>query len=302
MPAVAFASLRAVAVRTPTDLRSALLLAALGAATGAGPWAADARGQAAAPQVGRQLEELRAGQRLQGVEANAGAPREKAAEERDFAPLSGPNARNLWRGYREETFPQGWELADGVLHRTAKGGDLVTQAEYDHFDLRFEWKVAAGANSGVMYRVALGDPAPFYSGPEYQVLDDGQHADGKKPLTSAGALYGMFAPSQSVALPAGQWNAGRIVVRGKRVRHFLNGVKIVDVRIDSPEWQQALATSKFAGWTQFARTTVGRIALQDHGDEVWYRNLRVKRLPPPRRQRSPEPAAASDAPTAAPRP
>ena len=158
------------------------------------------------------------------------------------------------------------------------GGDIATVKEYGNFELKFEWKVEAGSNSGIMYRVSLGDRAPYFSGPEYQVLDDAKHRDGKNPTTSAGSLYALYAPEGKKLLKVGEWNTGKIILSGSKVQHFVNGKKVVDVDMSTDAWKEKVAKSKFAKWTKFGKNSSGHIVLQDHGDKVWYRNIQVKVL------------------------
>jgi hypothetical protein len=186
-----------------------------------------------------------------------------------------------FRGYKQKSFPtNNWKVEDGTLHCLPKGGpDLVTVEKYESFDLEFEWKVSPGGNSGVMYRVAETQGAPYQTGPEYQVLDDSKHGDGKNPKTSAGALYALIAPNQAKTLkPVGEWNSSRIVVNKSHVEHWLNGAKVVEYQWGSPEVKDLVAKSKFKGWPTFMGETTGHIDFQAHGQEVWYRNIRVKRL------------------------
>jgi hypothetical protein len=183
-----------------------------------------------------------------------------------------------WKAYGKEGWPEGWKFEDGVLHRHASGGDLASKKEYGDFDLRFGWKVAPGGNSGVMYRATESSEPAYLTGPEYQLLDDDKHKDGQSPLTSSASLYALYPPTEKVLKPAGEWNRSRIVVEGNHVRHFLNGKKVVDVEIGSDDWNKKLAASKFATWPKFGKNTKGKIVLQDHGDEVWYRNMRIKEL------------------------
>jgi hypothetical protein len=160
------------------------------------------------------------------------------------------------------------------------GGDLVTEAEFGDFELRFQWKVSAGANSGVMYRTGEELDYPWQTAPEYQVLDDAQHPDGKEPKTSAGSLYALYAPLDKVVAPVGEWNEGRIVVRNGRVEHWLNGKKVVECELGSADWKAKVAASKFASMPQYGTLAKGRIDLQDHGDDVWYRSLRIREFTP----------------------
>ena len=199
-------------------------------------------------------------------------------QEEGFTNLLGDDAKDHWRGYADEGWPAGWKLADGTLVRAGGGGDIMSKQEYGDFDLRLDWKISEGGNSGIIYRVSTGDPAPYLSGMECQVLDNQRHADGKNPLTSAGGLYALYAPDPDACKPAGEWNQVRIVVRGKHVQHYLNGKKVVDCVIGSDDWNKRLAASKFAGWEKFAKNDRGHFTLQDHGDEVWYRNVRIKSL------------------------
>jgi hypothetical protein len=129
-----------------------------------------------------------------------------------------------------------------------------------------------------MYRVTESDEPAYLTGPEYQVLDDAKHKDGQNKLTSSASLYALYPPTEDVLKPAGEWNRSRIVVEGNHVRHFLNGKKVVDVEIGSDDWNKQLAASKFATWPKFGKNAKGKIVLQDHGDEVWYRNMRIKDL------------------------
>jgi hypothetical protein len=178
------------------------------------------------------------------------------------------------------SLPAGWRVEAGELRRVGDGGDIVTRDQFGDFELALEWKVAKGGNSGVMYRVTEGGDSSktYMSGPEMQVLDDAGHANGKVPLTSAGSLYGLYPVTRHVSRPAGEWNQVRIVARGNRVEHWLNGVKTVDAELWSADWNQRLAKSKFTEWPQFAKAPRGHIALQDHGDPVAFRNIRIREL------------------------
>lgn len=187
-----------------------------------------------------------------------------------------------WRGFKREGFPaQGWEVDDGALRVKAGGGggDLVTAAEYGDFDLRFEWKVAVGANSGVMYRAGETLDYPWQTAPEYQILDDANHPDGKDARTSAASLYALYAGEGRALAPVGEWNTGRIVVHGDRIEHWLNGARVLACELGSGDWKAMVAASKFSSMPQFATLERGRICLQDHGDDVWFRSLRIRALP-----------------------
>ena len=187
---------------------------------------------------------------------------------------------SAFRGYKRIDMPKGWVIADGIMAYVpgVEGGDIVTKEEYGDFDLRLEWKIAEGGNSGVMTHVAETKNATFETGIEMQVLDDERHGDGKNPLTSAGSAYGLYASSQKVVLQANEWNSARIVSKGNHVEHWLNGVKILEFEKDSADFKERLAKSKFKDWNEFAKYSTGHIAFQDHGDVVAYRNIRIRKL------------------------
>lgn len=186
-----------------------------------------------------------------------------------------------WRGYRQEAFPsEGWEIVEGSIRKIADGGggDIITLASFKDFDFSFEWKVAPGANSGVMYRVSEEEDRSYYTGPEYQVLDDDRHNDGKSPLTSAASIYALFPAENKRLKPVGEFNTGRIVLQGNRLEHWLNGDLVAAKEIGSEEWNAKIADSKFEKWKKFGTMPEGHIVLQDHGDDVWFRNLKIKPL------------------------
>jgi 3-keto-disaccharide hydrolase len=184
-----------------------------------------------------------------------------------------------WRGYRKPTMPAGWQVVDGALTRVAEAGDIVTTEQYRDFELALEWQVGKGGNSGIFYRVSEDLEYPWESGPEMQVLDDAVHPDGKSPLTSAGALYAIYPARRGVVRPAGEWNAARILVNGNHVEHWLNGVKLVDAELRSPDWEARVKESKFAKMLRYGRNGLGHIGLQDHGDRVAFRNIKIRVLP-----------------------
>ena len=184
-----------------------------------------------------------------------------------------------WRGYFNEKIGKGWKVVDdAIMFDGSGGGDIATKNEYGNFILQFEWKVEEGANSGVLYRVSLGDNAPYLSGPEYQILDDAKHRDGKNPKTSAGSLYALYQPAGKELMKVGEWNRGKIVLDGPRVEHWVNGKKVVSAEIGGEDWVAKVAKSKFASWKKFGKNSAGHIVLQDHGDKVWYRNIEIKVL------------------------
>jgi hypothetical protein len=183
-----------------------------------------------------------------------------------------------WRGYKTETPPKGWRADNGVLTLDGSGGDLMTVEQFDDFELRLEWKISPNGNSGIIYRISTDGPYTYSSGPEYQVLDNAGHKDGKTPLTSAGSNFAVNPPMQDVTKAVGEWNDVRLIVRGNHVEHWLNGVKVVDYELGSADWETRVKASKFAKMPWYGRAKRGYIALQDHGNLVSYRNIRIRPL------------------------
>lgn len=190
------------------------------------------------------------------------------------------NGRDLdgWRKYRGGEITGGWEVVDGALTRTGNGGDIVTAEQFGDFELSLQWKVSPGGNSGIFYRAGEEGQAVWQTAAEMQVLDNARHRDGQDAKTSAGSLYAMIAPSEKVVNPAGTWNDVRIVARGPKVEHWLNGRKIVEYEVGTPAWKTLVAGSKFASLPRFGTLPKGHIALQDHGDLVAFRNIKIKPL------------------------
>ncbi|MEE2886962.1 MAG: family 16 glycoside hydrolase [Planctomycetota bacterium] len=192
------------------------------------------------------------------------------------------NGRDLtgWRAYKktaEQT--TGWTVKQGslVLPNRTRGGDIMTTEQYGNFDLRFEWRVAKGTNSGVIYRIQETKGASYTTGPEYQILDDASNRAGNKH--KAGALYDLVpTPKGKQVLPHGAFNTGRIMISKGRVKHWVNGMKVVDCSYGDADWKAKIAGSKFKRWPEFGTHPNGHIAFQDHGGEVWYRSIRIREL------------------------
>jgi len=186
-----------------------------------------------------------------------------------------------WHNYLK-TGPGAWTVVDGALQLDPKapdGGDLVTDNEYENYELSLDWKIEAGGNSGVIFGVHE-DPAfgaTYLTGIEMQVLDDKGAEDNKKANHLAGSLYDLKAPS-AAARPAGQWNKIKLRFDNGQITFWMNGTKTVDVKINSPEWQELLKSSKFKAWKSFATYPKGHIALQDHGAVVSFKNISIKQL------------------------
>ena len=186
------------------------------------------------------------------------------------------NGKDLaaWRGYRSEQVGKGWKVQDGVLTRVKDdAGDLVTIADFQDFELQLDWRISKGGNSGVFYRVSLDANEAAETGPEYQLLDN---ATEKHPEYTAAALYDLVAPSEDRTRSVGEWNEARIIVRGWSIQHWLNGYKVVDIDLASSYGKELLKNSKFNQTPKFATSLRGHIALQDHGSEVSFRNIRIR--------------------------
>ena len=192
--------------------------------------------------------------------------------------VDGPTL-SKWRGFKTATPSTGWKVLDGgVLSREGPGGDLMTADQYGDFELELEWKISPGGNSGIMYHVTEDAAQSYETGPEMQVLDNAGHADGKNPKRSAASNYDMHAPVKDVTKPVGEWNAMRLIVRGAHVEHWLNGVKVVEFEQWSPEWEALFKASKFSKMPGYGRSKKGHIVIQDHGNPVWFRNIRIRNL------------------------
>ncbi len=187
-----------------------------------------------------------------------------------------------WRGYKQAGFPEkGWIVDQGALKVCAGigSGDIITAEEFGDFDFSLEWKVSEGANSGIMYLVTEEEKTAWRTGPEFQILDDMKHGLAPADIHSSGALYDLYQPSADKPFkPAGEWNLARIQIRRGKLQHWQNGVLIVETDLHSDEWKQRVARSKFAPYKMFGRNKKGHLALQDHGHDVWFRNIRIRDL------------------------
>jgi hypothetical protein len=184
------------------------------------------------------------------------------------------------RGYGQDSFPASWVVEAGELRAIpGTGVDLITRDTFTDFEVEFEWRLGAAGNSGVIYRVIESDAPSWASGPEYQVLDDAGHPDGGDPKTSAASLYGLIAPNSDKRLePVGSYNRGRIVVRDGHVEHWLNDRLVVAYDWASPDVRSLIDASKFRDTPSFMSADAGAVVLQHHGEEVWYRLVRIRDL------------------------
>jgi hypothetical protein len=198
--------------------------------------------------------------------------------------FNGKNMEEHWRGFKKEEVPSAWQVEDGAIVLTGKGGgDIVTKNEYENFELMLDWKISEGGNSGIFFNVSE-DPQfrfTWQTGPEMQIIDDEKHPDakqGKNNSRQAGANYDLHPLSRPAVKSAGEFNTIRLVVKDGHVEHYLNGEKVVEYTLWSPEWESKVKESKFAGMEDYGRYQSGHIALQDHGDKVWFKNIKIRPL------------------------
>ena len=195
-----------------------------------------------------------------------------------------------WHNYGKTTIGNAWKAEDGMLYldneqkegwQTKSGGDIVTDEEYENFHLKLDWKISANGNSGIIFYVHE-DPKKYeyvwITGPEMQVLDNAGHPDAKIPKHRAGDLYDLIACSKETVKPAGEWNHAEIISNNGKLQLFLNGTNVVSTTLWDDNWKQLIAGSKFKDMPDFGTYRKGHISLQDHGNTVWFRNIKIKRL------------------------
>jgi len=183
-----------------------------------------------------------------------------------------------WRTYQCDCISQGWTIESGDLVRSGPARDLITKEIYQDFILELSWKISKGGNSGIILRANENHQYAFMSGIEMQILDDQLHADGKSPLTSAGAVYGLFPNNTEMISRENHWYKVRIEAIGTNIKFYLEGILINDIRVGSPAWNEAIQRSKFSGLANYGLLSKGNIVLQDHGDKVSFRNIRILAL------------------------
>lgn len=181
-----------------------------------------------------------------------------------------------WRGYRKDKAADGWQARDGALTRAGKAGDLITTEKFGNFELLIDWKISHGGNSGIFYRAAEDTEAIYQNCPEYEIRDNAFWRD--DPYTSA-ACYALYPPTKDATRPVGYWNRARIVAKGNHVEHWLNGEQVVRYEINSADWKKrAKASTYHQKFPQYGQAKEGHIGIQDHGDAVWFRNIKVRPL------------------------
>ena len=202
--------------------------------------------------------------------------------------FSGEDLEN-WQAYNRDSISNQWKVEDGVISFTPAEGDkrvkeyLMTEDKYESFELQIEWKISEGGNSGILWGVQEMDKydEPYYTGAEIQILDNERHPDAKNGLNrTAGALYDLVPPSEDVTKPAGEWNTEVIHIDYEDNKGWvkLNGVKVTEFPVRGEEWENMLKDSKFGEWEDFGNSREGYIALQDHDNKVWFRNIKIKEL------------------------
>jgi hypothetical protein len=181
-----------------------------------------------------------------------------------------------WRGFKQAKIGRGWKVEGGVLSPDPKvAKDIITKDQFENFELTFDWRISPKGNSGVMFHVIEVGDETYESGPEYQILDN---ARGEPPPEQAGGLFALVAPSMDMTRPVGEFNHARIVVDHGRVQHWLNGMMVAGYDIGSADFKARVAASKFKRWPQFATGATGFIALQNHGDAVAFRDIKIRVL------------------------
>lgn len=198
-----------------------------------------------------------------------------------------------WRGYNKEAVPGAWSIEDNAIKINGSGegeagaedgGDIIYDEKFRNFELKFDWKVSKGGNSGVFYLAREFDDLPIYrSAPEYQILDNENHLDarlGKEGNRQSASLYDLIPARPQNSKPWGEWNTGSIIVYNGTVVHKQNGEVVLEYHLWTPEWEEMIENSKFKGWTEMINAggeeRMGYIGLQDHGDDVWFRNIKLK--------------------------
>ncbi|AWW31359.1 DUF1080 domain-containing protein [Echinicola strongylocentroti] len=201
------------------------------------------------------------------------------------------NGQNLdgWTNYNKETVGPAWKVEDGVLFLDASnkenwqvngGGDIVTEKVYDNFHLKLDWKISKNGNSGIMFLVQELDEYkhPYNTGPEYQLLDNDGHPDGKIEKHRTGDLYDLIKAKEEAENPVGEWNTSEIIVNQGKLTFKLNGVTTVETTLWDDNWKELIANSKFKNMEGFGQYQKGKISLQDHGNNIWFKNIMIKEL------------------------
>lgn len=193
------------------------------------------------------------------------------------------NGRNTkgWRNFNSNAIGKQWIVEESALKLEGKGGgDIVTENDYQDFELQLDWKISDGGNSGIFFHVLEGPEyqSVWKTGPEMQILDDDKHKDAANPTHRAGCNYDFHEVSKKTVKPVGEWNHVLLVVNKDKVSHYLNNELVVEYVLGSKEWEELYQKSKFSKLPMYGRGKKGKIALQDHGDVVWFKNIKIKSL------------------------
>ncbi len=207
----------------------------------------------------------------------------KVTQPSEWRVLFDGSSLSAWKKYNGDEVPGKWTVEESTLHldqSRRSRGDIITREQFADFELELEWKIAPCGNSGIFLRVAEGDYRwPYETGPEMQVLDNSCHPDARAGLNrTAGSCYGLYPPTADVTRPAGEWNQVRIVAQGSLVKFWLNAELVVAFDLASEDFHSRVENSKFREWPDFATRPRGHVGLQDHGNDVWYRNIRIREL------------------------
>ena len=212
-------------------------------------------------------------------------PKKPIEDKKGWISLFDGKTTKGWHSYGKTVTGEAWKVEDGSLHLDAgKGlnaGDIVTDESFDDFDLKLEWKISKNGNSGIIFYIQ-DDPKKYdyiwYTGPEMQVLDNDGHSDGKIIKHRAGNLYDLIAGKEGVVKAVGEWNQVEIISHKGKLDLLLNGVTVVSTTVGDDNWRNLIAGSKFKTKPDFGKVFSGHIGLQDHGNEVWFRDIKIKKL------------------------
>ena len=212
-----------------------------------------------------------------GLAAPLYQPAMDASQPGAWRTLFDGTSTQAWRGYKSDVLPAGWRAVDGVLSKDGAVPDIISRDQFGDFELEIDWRIGAAGNSGIFYRGTEEYDRIYWSGPEYQLLDDEKAADNKTRLTCAGACYALYPSPAGHLKPVGQWNQTRIVARGPHVEHWLNGVKLLEFEQGSADWNAKVAASKFKDWPSFGKSMRGHLAIQgDHEGALAFRSIRIR--------------------------
>jgi hypothetical protein len=212
--------------------------------------------------------------------AGTAASQDKAAAPSSWQVLFDGKITDAFRGWNGDAMPEGWHVVDGALTKDGNVDELVSRKQYANFELRLDWKIGKEGNSGIFYRTTREYDHIYWSGPEYQLLDDANAPDGRSPLTAAGSDYGLYPALAGVVKPYGHWNHTRLLVRGNHVEHWLNGRKVVAYELNSAEWRAKVAASKFSKYPNYGLAPAGYIGIQgDHPGSIALRDIKIRELP-----------------------